>query len=105
MFDDQPFPLSIYIGMYMLLGFCFGFLVRILSKYLFNKTIRGKGENINSKGRWLRACLGLGLLVATYFFGWNPYLLFFAGFCFFEAIFSWCGFYAAIGKDSCPLNQ
>jgi len=34
----------------------------------------------------------------------NPLLIFISGFCTFETIFSWCGFYAAIGKNSCPLN-
>lgn len=33
-----------------------------------------------------------------------PKTIFFSGFAFFEAIFSWCGFYATIGKNTCPVE-
>ena len=31
---------------------------------------------------------------------WNPILIFFSGFAFFETIFSWSGFYVALGKNT-----
>jgi hypothetical protein len=31
-------------------------------------------------------------------------LIFFSGFALFEALFSWCGFYAALGKSTCPIE-
>ena len=43
----------------------------------------------------------MGLLAITT--TWSPILIFFSGFALFEAIFSWCGFYAAMGKNTCPV--
>jgi len=46
------------------------------------------------------AKMGLWAITTT----WSPILIFFSGFAFFEAIFSWCGFYAAMGKNTCPVE-
>jgi hypothetical protein len=91
---------------YIVIMFVFAFIAGFIYKWVWRKLARGKvrkaGRNIGGADRVIRAVLGLGLLVAGIYF-WNPVLLFFAGFCFFEAIFSWCGLYAALGKHSCPL--
>lgn len=87
------------------LGFLFGFLYRYLLKYFAKGTVRGVSKNINKSGRIMRFIIALGLLAWAGLTTWSPVLLFFAGFTFFEAIFSWCGFNAAIGKNECPLEQ
>lgn len=61
-------------------------------------------KNIGWADRILRALIGLGLVLRAISTTRSLGLLFIAGFCFFEAIFSRCAFYAAIGKSSCPIE-
>ena len=85
------------------LGFLFGFVYRAILKYFAGKqSIRGRTNNIGTSDRLLRALFGVGLLIWALLSA-SPLLFVFAGFCFFEALFSWCGFYAALGKSTCPL--
>ncbi len=97
-------PLSwAYIGiMYLLAGVsAFGYRA-VLRRITTNKN-RQRIKNIGSKDRWLRIAIGLVLLIWAITTSWSPFLLFFSGFAFCEALFSWCGFYAALGKNTCPL--
>ncbi len=86
-----------------ILAFLFGFAYRFILKRFASKTTHGRVHNIGAPDRWLRALFGLAIFILAITTTWSPFLLFIAGFCFFEAIFSWCGFYAAIGKSSCPI--
>ena len=92
------------VGMFAL-SFAVGFAYRRALKFLpdSNSDIRVH-KNINSLDRRTRAFIGLGLLIRAITTDRSLLLLFFSGFCFFEAIFSRCGFYAAIGKSSCPMD-
>jgi len=92
-----------YVLIMLVLAFIFGFIYRLIMKKVASGKAQGSAKNINLKDRLLRAFLGIVLLAIALVTTWNPLLLFFSGFCFFEAIFSWCGFYALIGKNSCPL--
>lgn len=92
-----------YIIVMFILSFIFGFLYRLILKRVAKNSVRKVSQNIGKNDRWVRAGLGLFLLIFAISTSWSPILLFFAGFCFFEAIFSWCGFYAAIGKNSCSV--
>jgi hypothetical protein len=65
---------------------------------------RGAPKNINKGGHLIRLTIGIGLLLFAILTTWSPILIFFSGFAIFEAIFSWCGFYAAIGKNTCPIE-
>lgn len=99
--------LSVGIGILIFLSaFAFGFAYRaILKKALKSKPQCGS-KNIGVGGRILRASLGIILLaLALISDTWQPVLLFFSGFCFFEALFSWCGFFALIGKRSCSIKK
>jgi len=87
-----------------ILAFIFGFSYRMILKKFAKKTTRGIAKNIGKPDRILRFGLGLGLLILAIITNWSLILFFFSGFAFFEAIFSWCGFYAAIGKNTCPLE-
>jgi hypothetical protein len=52
----------------------------------------------------LRLAIGVGLFLWAITTTWSPILIFFSGFALFEALFSWCGFYAALGKNTCPVE-
>lgn len=101
-FIFSPFGWGLILLMFIL-AFVFGFVYR----YLLRKFAQGKARrahhNIGVWDRILRLSISLILLGLAITTTWNPILLFFSGFTLFEAIFSWCGFYAAIGKSSCPL--
>lgn len=98
---SSPLGLALIAIMYIL-AFIFGFAYRALLKKFAKGTTRGAVRNIGTPDRLLRAAIGVGLLVWAITTSWSPILLFFSGFAFFEAIFSWCGFYAALGKKTCP---
>lgn len=99
----SPFGIG-YVVVLFALSFIFGFVYRLILKRFATGTVRGLHKNIGFKDRWLRFAFAVGLLLLAITTSWNPIILFASGFCFFEAIFSWCGFYAAIGKNSCPIN-
>jgi len=101
-FIKSPFGYGLIIVTY-LLAVIFGLLYRIVLKRFAKGTVRGVGKNIGKKDRLLRLAIGAVLLIWAITTSWSPSLLFFSGFAFFEAIFSWCGFYAAIGKNTCPV--
>lgn len=108
-FNESPagFILSIfgvsYLVIIFLLAFLIGFVYRAILRKVAKGTPRGLTNNISKSDRWVRAGLGLILLAWAILTTWNPLSLFFSGFCFFEAIFSWCGLYAALGKNTCPI--
>lgn len=104
MFNNFSAEVALYVFLALLGGFVFGFLYRLVLKKFAKKTPYGVQRNIDVSGRILRAVIGVALVVWAVMTDWSPTLFFFAGFTFFEAIFSWCGFYAAIGKNSCPIN-
>lgn len=109
-FNESPigFLLTIfgagYVLAMMIAAFIFGFTYRFALKKFARGTGRARPRNIGMRDRLLRAGLGALLLVIAITTSWSPWLLFFSGFCFFEAIFSWCGFYAALGKSTCPID-
>lgn len=91
-----------YVLMMYILAFITGFLYRAILKKFAKGSARGVNKNMGNGDRLIRMALWLGLLMWAITTSWNPILLFFSGFALFEAIFSWCGFYAAIGKNTCP---
>jgi Na+-transporting NADH:ubiquinone oxidoreductase subunit NqrB len=66
--------------------------------------VRGVSKNSGTGDRLLRLLIGAALLVWAITTDWSPILIFFSGFAIFEAVFSWCGFYAALGKSTCPVE-
>jgi Protein of unknown function (DUF2892) len=99
----SPFGAGLLVAMY-LLAVIFGFAYRALLKHFARGTVRGVGQNIGKHDRTVRFVLGVALLLWAITTTWSPLLLFFSGFCFFEAVFSWCGFYAALGRTTCPVE-
>jgi len=92
-----------YILTLFALAFVFGFLSKVIVRKFSQNSVRKMTKNIGAADRWVRASIGVGLFLWAVFTTWNPILLFFSGFCFFEALFSWCGFYSLLGKNTCPL--
>ncbi len=101
-FIKSPFGYGLIIVMYVL-ATVLGLVYHLVLKRVAKVTVRGIHKNIGKKDKLLRLAIGLGLLLWAITTSWSPILLFFSGFAFFEAVFSWCGFYAAIGKNTCPV--
>lgn len=99
----SPFGWGSIVAMY-LLAFIFGFAYRFILKKYAKGTVRGVETNIGKPDRLLRFAIGVALLLWAITTSWSFILLFLSGFAFFEAIFSWCGFYAAIGRNTCPVE-
>ena len=97
----SPFGWGLIVIMYIL-AFIAGFIYRAILKKFAKGTTRGTPRNIGKSDRLLRLVIGVALLLWAITTTWSPILIFFSGFALFEAIFSWCGFYAAMGKNTCP---
>ena len=97
----SPYGLA-YVGVLFILSFIFGFMYRGLLRYFAAGSNRGLEHNIGKLDRLIRIALGIILFAWAILTTWSALLLFLSGFCFFEAIFSWCGFYAALGRTTCP---
>jgi len=102
-FIKSPFGWGYILIMYIV-AFIFGFLYRFILKKFASGTARGVQENIGKCDRAIRLAIWLALLLLAITTSWSPWLLFFSGLALFEVIFSWCGFYAALGKNTCPTN-
>lgn len=100
-FIKSPFGWG-YILIIYILAFVFGFLYRFILKRFAKSSVRGVQKNIAKRDRLVRFVIAIGLLVWAITTTWSPWLLFFSGFALFEALFSWCGLYAALGRNTCP---
>lgn len=98
----SPFGYGFVIFMFLLAGL-FGLVYRWLLKKFASGTPYGAARNIGRADKIFRVVLGVALFLLAIYTSWSPWLLFFSGFLFFEAIFSWCGFYAALGRNTCPM--
>lgn len=103
-FTMSPFGWGLILVMY-LLAFIFGFIYRAMLKKFAKTNNRKVHKNIGRPDRLIRFAIAAALLVLAITTTWNPLLIFFSGFALFEAIFSWCGFYAALGKNTCPIRN
>ncbi len=93
----SPFGWGIVLMLYVLAG-ALGLVYRFVLRKIAKNTERGVSKNIGTKGRLIRLFIGVILLVWAITTTWSLVLIFLSGFAIFEAIFSWCGFYAALGK-------
>jgi hypothetical protein len=102
-FIVSPFGWGLILIMYVFSAIV-GLAYRLILKRVAKGTVRGVHKNIGRNDRLIRFAISLGLLLWAITTTWSPVLIFFSGFTLFEAIFSWCGFYAAIGKNTCPMG-
>jgi hypothetical protein len=101
-FIKSPFGYGLIILMYVL-ALIVLVIYRAIMKRVAKNTPRGSAKNIGKSDRLLRVAIGIALLLWAITTSWNPLIIFFSGFALFEALFSWCGLYAALGKNTCPL--
>lgn len=99
----SPFGWGLIVIMYIL-AFIVGFIYRAILKKFARRPAHGAPKNIGKSDRLLRALIGIALLLWAITTSWSPILIFLSGFALFEAIFSWCGFYAALGKNTCTVE-
>lgn len=90
-FIKSPFGWGYILIMYIV-AFIFGFLYRFILKKFASGTARGVQKNIGKYDRAIRLTIALGLLLIAITTTWNPWLLFFSGLAFFEAIFAGADF-------------
>jgi hypothetical protein len=102
-FISSPFGWGLIVIMYII-AFIVGFIYRAILKKNAKSSPHGVTKNIGKSDRLLRVAIGVALLLWAITTSWSPILIFFSGFALFEAIFSWCGFYAALGKNTCPVG-
>ena len=102
-FIKSPFGWGLIVMMYLFAGIV-GLLYRAILKRFAKNSPRGATRNIGKSDRLLRLAIGAGLILWAITTTWNPLLIFFSGFALFEGIFSWCGLYAALGKNTCPIK-
>ncbi len=78
---------------------------KVLRKTRIDKkdTRTASHKNIGTSGRLLRLCIAVVLLVYTVLTG-SLIAALFTGYTFYEALAKWCGLYAVLGKNSCPLE-
>jgi hypothetical protein len=99
----SPMGWGLILIMYVL-ALIVGFAYRAGMKLFARRSTHGAPRNIGTSDRLLRVAIGVALLLVAITTTWSPILIFFSGFALFEATFSWCGFYAAIGKTTCPVE-
>jgi len=93
----------IYVIAIFLLSFLFANAYRRFLKLFKSKSLTERAKpNIGTSDRLFRLFLAVILLVWG-IYTWSALALFFSGFCFYEAFAKWCGFYAALGRNTCPL--
>lgn len=86
------------------LSFIFGFSYQFVLRKFRAKNISFRAhKNIGTPDRVVRFALGIILLFIG-LYSWSPIALFWSGFCFYEGIANWCGFYAVIGRNTCSIN-
>ena len=92
-----------YVVSMLILGAAFGVIMRELMKSFASKK-SAKPQNIGTTDRALRLVIAVALFIFAYYTNWNGWALAFSGYCFFEAMYSWCGFYAMMGKNTCSMG-
>lgn len=98
----------IYIVIMFSLAFIFGFINRYILKLAARRKTstfakRAK-KNIGKSSRILRFVISIVLFVWAITTTWSALLLFLSGFALFETIFSWCGFHALVGVNTCEVE-
>lgn len=101
-----------YIIFVYILALIAGLLYRFIFRKISRKVMKDAPatdpyivkKNIGIIDRVVRALLGIGLLYLAIMTTWGLLIIFISGICLFEVIFSWCLFYSAIGRNTCPLE-
>lgn len=88
------------IALYVLAIIVF-FIARVVTKKFSHGMPNKANRNVGKKDRLLRLAIGLALLVLAITTSWNPLIIFISGLVLCTALFSWCGLYSLMGKNTC----
>ena len=99
----SPFGWGLILTLYVVAGIV-GLVYRLILRKFTKSKVRELGKNIGVKDRLMRLVIGIALLLFAIATSWNILLIFLSGFAIFEAVFSWCGLYAALGRNTCPVE-
>jgi len=106
-FIASPFGWGMIAILYIL-AFIFGFILKFIIKYVQTKRAMAgvitKSKNIGTRDRLVRLAIGLAMLLFAMLTTWNPILIFISGVVVFQAVFSWCFVYQAMGKNTCEVS-
>jgi hypothetical protein len=102
-FIKSPFGYGLIILMYIFAGIAL-LILRTVMRLVRKDALHGGRKNIGTGDRLFRLGIGIALLLWAITTSWNPLLIFLSGFALFEALFSWCGLYATLGKNTCPVR-
>jgi hypothetical protein len=65
-------------------------------------------KNIGTKDRLIRLAIAIACFVGAYVARvavFQLLLVAFGLFCVFQATFSWCAWYALLGRNTCPIQK
>lgn len=65
-------------------------------------------KNIGTKDRLIRLAIAIACFVGAFVStvaALQLFLVAFGLFCVFQATFSWCAWYALLGKNTCPIQK
>ena len=99
----SPFGWGLILTLYVVAGIV-GLVYRLILRKFTKSKVRELGKNIGVKDRLMRLVIGIALLLFAIATSWNILLIFLSGFAVFEALFSWCGLYAVLGRNTCPVE-
>lgn len=102
-FIKSPFGWGMIVVLYVL-AFIFGFVYRFIARKLAKSQTGKMVKNMNKKDRLIRLIAGIVFLLIEIFTTWNMGWIFISGVLVFQAVFSWCFVYQAIGKNTCPVE-
>jgi hypothetical protein len=92
-----------YAAVLIVLSFVFGFVFSFVIRKFAKKKVRKNLTNIGTNDRLIRLGLAIAFFTISITTSWNGLLIFAAGFCLFEAVFSWCGLFAIMCKNTCSM--
>jgi hypothetical protein len=106
--SPATFALSAIGGLYLLLllaaGALAGFAWRALARRFARRAAGRRARNIGWKDRAARFAIGAALIGWSIATTWNPVLIAAGGFALYEGFAQWCGFYAALGRNTCAVQ-
>lgn len=98
----SPFG-AIYAGLLLLIGLLVAYLHRLIMKRFTKGNKNPSYKNIGKSDRIGRFVIFIILFLAGLYF-WIPILYLAAGYVLYEVFAGWCGFYAIIGRNTCPIK-
>lgn len=100
-----------FLGVGVVFGLGYRLMLRRRARIILRTTDReswvnrAQKHNIGLPDRFLRFGIANALLWYALTTSWHPFLFIASGFTFLEVFAGWCGFYALLGKRTCPIDE